>query len=242
MYNLLISLAIGVAVALALALGTNLGAVAAIFPGLLAAAVAYFVLARRTFKKVEAIFEVVQREAQAQKLEKAVQTLQGGFALAPWQFLVASQLHAQIGMLLYIRQDVDAALPHLEKSFSRHWIARGMLGAARYRRRDLEGATKVLEDAVKVNKKEGVLWAVYAWVLEKEGRHEEAIRVLGRGAAANPSDEKLKAGLQALQNGKKLKLGKVYQEQWFQFRLEDPPPQFVGGGGFRGNRRAIYRG
>jgi len=241
MYNLLISLAIGVAVALALALGTNLGAVAAIFPGLLAAAVAYFVLARRTFKKVEAIFEVVQREAQAQKLEKAVQTLQGGFALAPWQFLVASQLHAQIGMLLYIRQDVDAALPHLEKSFSRHWIARGMLGAARYRRRDLEGATKVLEDAVKVNKKEGVLWAVYAWVLEKEGRHEEAIRVLGRGAAANPSDEKLKAGLQALQNGKKLKLGKVYQEQWFQFRLEDPPPQFVGGG-FRGNRRAIYRG
>jgi len=241
MYNLLISLAIGVAVALALALGTNLGAVAAIFPGLLAAAVAYFVLARRTFKKVEAIFEVVQREAQAQKLDKAVQTLQGGFALAPWQFLVASQLHAQIGMLLYIRQDVDAALPHLEKSFSRHWIARGMLGAARYRRRDLEGATKVLEDAVKVNKKEGVLWAVYAWVLEKEGRHEEAIRVLGRGAAANPSDEKLKAGLQALQNGKKLKLGKVYQEQWFQFRLEDPPPQFVGGG-FRGNRRAIYRG
>jgi tetratricopeptide (TPR) repeat protein len=241
MYNLFISIAIGLAVALALALGTNLGAVAAIFPGLLAAAVAYFVLARRTFKKVEAIFEAVQREAQAQKLDKAVQTLQAGFVLAPWQFLVASQLHAQIGMLLYIRQDVDAALPHLEKSFSRHWIARGMLGAARYRKRDLDGATKVLEDAVKVNKKEGVLWAVYAWILEKEGRHEEAIRVLGRGAAANPSDEKLKTALQTLQNGKKLKLGKVYQEQWFQFRLEDPPPQFVGGG-FRGGRRAIYRG
>ncbi len=239
MYNLLISIAIGVAVALALALGTNLGAVAAIFPGLLAAAIAYFVLARRTFKKVEAIFEVVQREAQAQKLDKAVQTLQGGFVLAPWQFLVASQLHAQIGMLLYIRQDVDAALPHLEKAFSRHWIARGMLGAAKYRKRDVAGATKVLEEAVKVNKKEGVLWSLYAFVLEKEGRHEEAIRVLGRGAAANPSDEKLKAGLQALQNGKKLKLGKTYQEQWFQFRLEDPPPQFVGGG-FRGGRRAIY--
>ncbi|HET8541500.1 MAG TPA: hypothetical protein VFL83_16610 [Anaeromyxobacter sp.] len=241
MYNLLISLAIGVAVTLALVLGTNLGAVAAIFPGLLAAAVAYFVLARRTFKRVEAIFEAVQREAQAQKIDKAVQTLQGGFALARWQFLVGSQLHAQIGMLLYIRQDVDGALPHLEKSFSRHWIARGMLGAARYRKRDVAGATRILEDAVKVNKKEGVLWSVYAWILEKESRHDDAIRVLGRGAAANPSDEKLKAGLQALQNGKKLKLGKVYQEQWFQFRLEDPPPQFVGGG-FRGGRRVIYRG
>jgi tetratricopeptide (TPR) repeat protein len=240
MYNLLISIAIGVAIALALALGTNLGIAAAIFPGLLAAAVAYFVLARRTFKKVEALFEVVQREAQAQKFDKAVQTLQGGFVHAPWQFLVASQLHAQIGMLLYIRQDLDAALPHLEKSFSRHWIARGMLGAARYRKRDVAGATKVLEEAVKVNKKEGLLWSVYAWILEKAGRHEEAIMVLGRGAAASPSDEKVKAGLQALQNGKKLKLGKVYQEQWFQFRLEDPPPQFVGGGGFRGGRRAIY--
>ena len=183
--------------------------------------------------------ERFEREAKAQKLDKAVQTLQGGFVLAPWQFLVASQLHAQIGMLLYIQKDVDAALPHLEKAFSRHWIARGMLGAARYRKRDVAGATKVLEDAVKVNKKEGVLWSLYAWILEKEGRHEEAIRVLGRGAAANPSDEKLKAGLQNLQNGKKLKLGKTYQEQWFQFRLEDPPPQFVGGG-FRGGRRAIY--
>ena len=241
MYNLLVSLAIGVAVALALALGTNLGVIAAIFPGLLAAAVAYFVLARRTFKKVEALFEVVQREAQAQRIDKAVQTLQGGFALAPWQFLVGSQLHAQIGMLLYIRQEMDAALPHLEKAFSRHWVAQGMLGAARYRKRDVAGATKVLEDAVKVNKKEGVLWALYAWILEKEDRHEDAIRVLGRGAAANPSDDKLKGSLQTLQNGKKLKLGKVYQEQWFQFRLEDPPPQFVGGG-FRGNRRAIYRG
>jgi tetratricopeptide (TPR) repeat protein len=114
-----------------------------------------------------------------------------------------------------------------------------MLGAARYRKRDVAGATKVLEEAVKVNKKEGVLWSLYAWILEKEGRHEEAIRILGRGAAANPSDEKLKAGLQTLQNGKRLKLGKTYQEQWFQFRLEDPPPQFVGGG-FRGGRRAIY--
>jgi len=178
MYNLLISIAIGVVVALALALGTNLGIAAAIFPGLLAAAVAYFVLARRTFKKVEAVFEVVQREAQAQKFDKAVQTLQGGFVHAKWQFLVASQLHAQIGMLLYIRQDLDAALPHLEKSFSRHWIARGMLGAARYRKRDVAGATKVLEEAVKANKKEGLLWSVYAWILEKEGRHEEAIKVL----------------------------------------------------------------
>jgi tetratricopeptide (TPR) repeat protein len=240
MYNLLISIAIGVAVSAALALGTNLGLVAAVFPGVLAVAVAYFVLARRTWKRLEALFEAMQKEVQAQKFDKAIQTLQGGFVLAPWQFLVASQLHSNIGILMYLRQDMDGALPHLEKSFSRNWIARGMLGVARYRKRDLAGARKVLDDAVKTNKKEGVLWSAYAWILEKEGRHDEAIGVLSRAVAANASDDKLKSSLQALQNGKKLKLGKLYGEQWFQFMLERPPPEFVGAG-FRGGRRALYR-
>jgi tetratricopeptide (TPR) repeat protein len=241
MYNLLISLAIGVAVSAALALGTELGLAAALFPGLLAVAIAYFVLARRTWKQLEAIFGAMQREVQSQKLDKAIQTLQGGFVLAPWQFLVAAQLHSNIGILQFLKRDDEAALPHLEKSFSRNWMARGMLAVLRYRRRDVEGAKKVFEDAVKSSKKEGVVWSAWAWILEKEGRHEEAIAVLGRAVAANPNDEKLKASLQALQNGKRLKLGKLYQEQWFQFRLEQPPPEF-GGAGFRAGRRAIYRG
>jgi tetratricopeptide (TPR) repeat protein len=242
MWNLLISLALGVAVAIAIQFGTEFGWAAAVFPGLIVSLAAYLVLARRTWKRLEALFEGMQREVQAQKFDKAIQTLESGFALAPWQFLVAAQLHSNIGILQYIRKDFDAALPHLAKSFSRNWIARGMLAVARYKKRDLAGAKKVFEDAVKVNKKEGVLWAAYAWVLENEGEHEAAIAVLGRAVQANGSDEKLKASLQALQNGKKLKLGKVYAEQWFQFHLEAPPPQFVGGPGFRGNRRALYRG
>lgn len=241
MYNLLISLAAGIAVSLAVALGTEFGLAAAIFPGILATAIAYFVLARRTWKRLEGLFESVQRDVQAQKFEKAIQTLQGGFVLAPWQFLVGAQLHSNIGILQYVKQDVDAAAPHLEKSFTRNWIARGMLASIRYRRKDLEGARKVLEEAVKANKKEGVLWSLYAWILEKEARHQEAIQVLGRAVQANPSDEKLKSSLQALQNGKKLKLGKLYAEQWFQFMLERPPPEFAGAG-FRGGRRTIFRG
>ncbi|HEX9401681.1 MAG TPA: hypothetical protein VF912_16345 [Anaeromyxobacter sp.] len=241
MYNLLIAIAAGVAVSLALALGTNLGLAAAIFPGVLATTIAYFVLMRRSWKKLEAVFEAMQREVQAQKFERAIQTLQGGFALAPWQFLVASQLHSNIGILHYLKSEMDAALPHLEKSFSKNWVARGMLGAARYRKHDLDGTVRVLDDAVKSNKKEGVLWSLYAWILEKEGRHEQAIALLGRAVSTNGSDEKLKTSLQALQNGKKLKLGKLYAEQWFQFMLERPPPELAGAG-FRGGRRAIYRG
>ncbi len=241
MWNVLISLAVGAALAAAIQFGTSFGWAAAIFPGLLAAVGAYVVLVRRIMKKLERLFEAMQREVQARHVDKAVQTLEGGFRLASWQFMVAAQLHSNIGMLHYLRKDFDAALPHLEKSFSKHWIARGMLGALRYRRRDLDGARQVFDRSLRDNRKEGMLWAAYAWILEKEGKHGDAISVLGRAVQANPTDEKLKACLQALQNGKKLKLGKLYEEQWFQFHLEDPPTQMAGPG-FRGNRRALYRG
>lgn len=241
MINLLLSLAAAALVIAAIALGTDFGWAGALFPGLIVFAAAYLVLARRTWKQLERVFEAMQREVQAQKFDRAVQTLQGAFPLARWQFLVGSQLHSNIGILQYVRQNFDAALPHLEKSFSRNWIARGMFGAALYRKRDIPGTKRVFEDAVKANKKEGVLWSAYAWILEKENAHEDAIKVLGRAAAANPSDEKLKASLQALQNGKKLKLGKLYGEQWFQFHLERVPPELAGAGaGFRGGKRAIY--
>jgi tetratricopeptide (TPR) repeat protein len=240
MYNLFISLAAGVAVAFAIRLGTGFGWAGAALPGALAAVATYLLLARRSWRKLEAVFEETQRELQAQRFERAIQTLERAFPLAPWQFLVASQLHSQIGVLHYVLKDFDKALPHLEKSFSRHWVARAMLGVQRWRQRDLPAMKQTFEDAVKANKKEGLVWCTYAWLLHREGRQDDAVQVLGRGAAANPSDEKLKAALQALQNDKKLKLGKLYGEQWFQFHLEQPPTQVFGGGMPRGARRAIY--
>jgi tetratricopeptide (TPR) repeat protein len=241
MYNLLISLAAGLAVTLAVRFGTNVGWVGSILPGLLALVVSYFLLARRSWKQLEAVMGAVQKDLLAQKFDKAIATLQGGFALAPWQFLVASQLHSQIGVLRYVRQDFAGAQPHLEKSFSRHGVARAMLALTRYRKKDLAGMRKVFEDAAKDNKKDGLVFATWAWVEEKEGNHEQAIAVLARGLKANPSDEKLKSAAQALQNDKRLKLGKLYGEQWFQFHLEQMPPQMVSPTGGRGGRRIVYQ-
>jgi tetratricopeptide (TPR) repeat protein len=240
MYNLLISLAAGLAVTLAVRFGTNVGWVGSIVPGLLALMVAYFLLARRSWKQLEALMGTVQKELLAQKLDRALQTLEGGFALAPWQFLVASQIHSQIGVLRYVRQDFSGALPHLQKSFSRHGVARTMLALSHYRKKDLETMRKVFDDAAKDNKKDGLLFATWAWVEEKEGSHDRAIAVLARGLKTNPTDEKLKAASQALQNDKRLKLGKLYGEQWFQFHLEQMPPQMAPAGG-RGGRRIVYQ-
>jgi tetratricopeptide (TPR) repeat protein len=241
MYNLLLSLAAGLAVTLGIRFGTNVGWIGSVVPGVIAVLAAYLVLARRTTKQLEALFEGVQKELQAQRFERAVQLLESGFPLARWQFLVGSQLHSQIGILQYVRREFDAATPHLEKSFSRHWLARAMLAVSLYRKRDLAGMERTFEDAAKHSKKEGLLYSVWAWILEKESRHEDAIRVLSRGAAANPADEKLKTALQALQNGKRLKLGKLYGEQWFQFWLESPPPQLAGPGMRGGGRRVVFQ-
>jgi tetratricopeptide (TPR) repeat protein len=241
MYNLLISLAAGLAVTLAVRFGTNVGWVGSIVPGLLALMVAYFLLARRTWKQLEALMGAVQKDLLAQKLDRALQTLEGGFALAPWQFLVASQVHSQIGVLRYVRQDFSGALPHLEKSFSRHGVARTMLALSHYRKKDLETMRKVFDAAAKDNKKDGLLFAAWAWVEEKEGAHDAAIAVLARGLKNNPTDEKLKAAAQALQNDKRLKLGKLYGEQWFQFHLEQMPGQMAPSAGGRGGRRIIYQ-
>jgi predicted Zn-dependent protease len=240
MLNLVISLAAGLVLGIVVALATQLGAVAAIIPGVIVAVAVYLVLVRRTWKRLEALFDAVQKELQSQRVDKALQILQSGFKLAPWQFLVASQLHSNIGILHFVKGNDGAALPHLEKSFTRNWIARAMLGVARYRARDVAGMTRVFDEAIRANKKEGLLWQVYAWILDKEGRSADAIALLGRAAAANPSDEKIKASLQALQNGKKLKLGKLYAEQWFQFRLETVPPT-LNMPGYRPGRRAMFR-
>ncbi len=241
MYNLLISLAAGLGVTLAIRFGTNVGWVGSVLPGLLALGVAYVLLARRSWKQLEALMGTVQKELTAQKFDRALQTLQGGFALAPWQFMVASQIHSQIGVLRYIRQEFAAAQPHLEKSFSRHGTARAMLALTHYRKKDLEKTRKAFQEAAKDNKKDGLLFAVWAWVEEKEGNHEKAIAVIANGLKGSPGDEKLKAAAQALQNGKRLKLGKIYGEQWFQFLLEQMPPQMASPGAGRGGRRVIYQ-
>jgi tetratricopeptide (TPR) repeat protein len=249
MYNLFLSLAAGAVTALIIAASTSYGWVAAVFPGFIVATALYVLIAFRVRKRLEAINEVVQQSLQARHVEKAIQALQGGFSLAPWQFLVAGQLHASIGMLRYLTEESpDASLPELEagqprgwlpRLVNRDWLSRAILAAARYRKRDLDGALHLMTEACRVGEKEGLCWSVHAWILEKEGRHDEAIRILGRGATLSPKDEKLKESLQALQNGKKLKLWKLYGEQWYQFRLE--PPRMEMDPAAARSRRQLFR-
>jgi hypothetical protein len=240
MLNLLISLAAGILVALAIRFGTSLGWIASIIPGVLAAAIAYVALNLRGQKRLTALVETAVAEAQARRFDRAIQIAKSALELKSWMFGTEAAVAALIGQFHWWKGDQDAALPYLERSAKAQWPARVMLAVARWKRRDLAGMEKVFEETLKTRgaKKQGIVWCAYAWFLEKENRHDDAVRVLGRGATINPTDEKVKAALQALQNGKRLKIGKLYME-WYNFGVEAPPQ--VMPPGFRPGRRATYR-
>jgi predicted Zn-dependent protease len=177
------------------------------------------------------------REAAAAKIDQAVQRLETGFIFQKWQIGIGSMLNARIGTLLFTRWamleagDVKDAIPYLERSQVKGrkaqllgglWPAWTMLAVAHYKgNNDTASAVRVFEDTVGIAKKEGLLWSVYAWVLWKEKRIDDAIDVLARGQVAAPNDARLTENLSDLQNGKKLNM-RGYGEQWYQFGLERP--------------------
>jgi tetratricopeptide (TPR) repeat protein len=227
--NLFLSLAAGVAAFLAFWLSGLVNPIGAALPGVVAAGVTYFLLARRSVRQLEAVMALAQKELAARKLDRAIAIMEGAFPLGRWQFLVASQLHGQIGSLLYVQKKFDEAEPHLRKSFVKMWSARGMLAANQFRNKQYPAMEETFEAALRANKNESLLYAAYAWCQDKRGERKKAIEVIQRGVQENPSDEKLKTLLGRVQNDKRMKL-ENYGEQWWQFWLENPP-QMMGSQG-----------
>lgn len=241
MYNLLIALGVGIALTLGVKL-VGFSVWAGVPVGVIAFVATYIVLARRVAQRVQALMGTVQndlqgsqptsqKEAQA-RVERAIKTLERGLVYDKWQFLVGPEIHAQIGMLKYMVKDLDGAKTHFDKANPRNYMAKAMEGALHYQRKDFTDMKGAFEAAVKHGKKEALVWAVYAWCLLQNKEKDEALKVLARAVEANPTDEKLKASLTQLQNDKRLKM-KPYEPGWWQFGLEAPPMQPMGGGGGR---------
>lgn len=244
MYNLLWSILAGIAVTLLIrTLGFSVWA--GLVPGLLAFIAAYIVLARRTSVKVQVIVKEAQDELSIQasnqkeqraRVDKAVKILERALAYDKQQFLIGPEIHAQIGMLKYMVKDLDGALLSFQKANPRNWMARALEAALYFQRKDLPKMEATFEQAVKAGKKESLAWAAYAWCLQQSKQNDKALKVMARAVEANPSDEKLKTGLTALQNDKKLKM-KAYEPMWWQFGLEQPPMAMTGGRRVQFDRR-----
>ncbi len=244
MRNLIMAILAGAAIFGILFATKLLGLGESIVPGVIVAAIAYFVLARRTFKQVEAVFAEASNHLQSMppRIDAAIATMQKAYVYAPAQFGVRSQIDTQIGVMYYLQQDFNKALPYLEKSLKfGHWLGGAMLGVLYYKKKNNEQMKATFEIVTRKAKKQGLVWNLYAYLLSQLGENERAQAVLAQGVRETKGDAKVAESLLAVQNGKKIKM-KGYKEQWYQFHLERPPVQYAQGPGGARMDRSSFRG
>ncbi|MGA7826126.1 MAG: tetratricopeptide repeat protein [Geobacteraceae bacterium] len=219
MYNLLISLAVAALLFVVLMFAAALPWWVSLLLAFSLFALCYLILMRVILKKVSAEMESAGKDLQGQRIDKAIRTLQQTLRFGPWQFSVKGQIHSQIGMVYYLKRDFSNAFPHLEKSFAKNWMAMGMLAISYMKRNKKEKMTATFEKAVQWSPKESLLWNLYAYCLVETGSSDKAKAVLQRGLKKLPGEEKLTHNLQALQDGKRMKM-KGFGDMWLQFHLE----------------------
>ena len=196
-------------------------------PGVLTVFIAYFILAKATFKKVEAVLTEAASylHQMPPKVELAISTMEKALVYAPHQYGVQSQVDNQIGTLYFVQKQFNKALPYLERSLNfGHWMGGSMLGVIYYKKKNHEKMKATFQTVLKRAKKQGLVWNLYAYLLCQIGDRDQAQAILIEALKKTKDDPKVKDALQALQNGKKIKM-KVYKEQWYGFHLESPPKQ-----------------
>ena len=218
MYNILISLAIGL-ISGGLVAISPLGpwGGAAVF--LVVTVIAIFVATRIVMKKVSVIMDGVQKDLQANRPEKAIKSLEAAMVYAPWQFYLKGQIRSHIGMIHFLRRDFATAFEFLKEGFIRNWPAMGMLAVTYMKKSKTKLMADTFEKAVAANKKEPMLWNLYAYCLEETGQHGKAIEIMETGLKKAGTNDILKANLALLREGKKMKMME-WGELWYQFHLE----------------------
>jgi tetratricopeptide (TPR) repeat protein len=219
MLSLLITLAAGVVATLLLLL-TPLHYAFAVLLGALVFAGAYAILLRQIMLKINAAVEVAQKDLAANRIEKAIRVIEDvQKKYAPWQFYLKQQMNSQIGTIHYLKRDFSKAFEYLNQGFARHWVGMAMLAICYMKRTQNGKMIDTFEKAVTVTRKEPLLWSLYAFCLDKVNERDKAIKILERGLKKLKGDERMQENLEALREGKKMKM-QGYGDLWFQFHLE----------------------
>lgn len=219
MYNLLISLGAAVVVFAAFLFVVALPWYLALLISITVFFACYLLLLRWVMKKLQVTMDAVTKDLQGQRIEKAIRALQSALTLAPWQFSIKGQIHSQIGMIYYMKRDFSQAFPHLQKSFSKNWMAMGMLAICYMKRQKKDLMVSTFEKALQWSPKESLLWQLYAYCIHENGDAGTAIKILERGLKKLPGDERMMGNLTLLRDGKKMKM-RSYGDLWLQFHLE----------------------
>ncbi len=179
----------------------------------------FIIIVKVVMKKVEVVMMAAQRDVQANRADKAIASLQSGFKYGAWQFYVKEQIYSQIGSIQYLKRDFNEAIPNLEKGFVRNWVSMAMLAIAYMKKNKTTKMVQTFDKAISGSRKEPMLYALYAFCLEKIGERSKAIAVLEKGLKKTAADERLQENIDLLQAGKKMKM-KDFGDIWYQFHLE----------------------
>ncbi|NOY27565.1 MAG: hypothetical protein GXP62_17005 [Oligoflexia bacterium] len=224
MYNLAISLGIALVAYLAgLALA---GWLAGFLPAVIAAVLAYVLLARRTGRQLEALMKEAGAAFQQGKIDRGRKLLEHGFALAPWQFLVSQQIHGQLGAIDYLQRKWKPARAHLDKAWSRNWMSQAMLACLDHREGKHQEALDRMDKTTGPGGGDPTFWALYGWLALDSGDRDKAISVLGAGIKKNEASDALKAFSDAVRNKSRIKPVKQFAPfapNWYQFFPEHVP-------------------
>jgi tetratricopeptide (TPR) repeat protein len=181
-----------------------------------------FFLGRKILKRLSLLFKSIEKDMNAQKFDQAIKKLENGLSLSSWQFLIKKQIYAQMGIIYYLKKDNEKAKYFLQKGTLRNWIAASMLATIYFKSKDYDKMKKVMEKAIKYSKKEGFLYSLYAYYLTQLNEQNKAIEILSQGTKKAVLDEKLQANLDALRNGKKIKM-QNYGNLWMQLNISKMP-------------------
>lgn len=200
-----------------------------------------FILSKRIMNKVTVIMESAGKVLQTGKFDIAIKGMEEALQYSKWMLMIESQIRSQIGTVQFLKKDFNAALPNLQKSVAKNWVAIGMLGVIYMRKKENEKMIKAFEKGVKSSSSEALIWNLYAYCLSKVGERDKAIAVLNRAVKKVTGDERTASNLKALQNNAKMKM-KSFGEMWYQFHLETVPMSMrmqAGGRGAKGGRKMV---
>jgi tetratricopeptide (TPR) repeat protein len=219
-FTLIISLLAGVAVSLLVGFTHLVHSLAGtILPGVAVAIAAAIFLFRRVSRLTMPAVEEAQRHLSAGRRELGMQRLRDTLQLGRWHPLLAGQIHAQMGALLYDSGDLDGAISDLSRASKRPWESRAFLACAYFKKKEEAAMKRAFEDAIKVGDKDSLSFTLYAWCMNARGEKQEAIAILKRGIEKMPADQRLKGNVELLEEGKKLKVA-PYGDRWARFQLD----------------------
>jgi tetratricopeptide (TPR) repeat protein len=222
-YSILVSILVGILIGVVYTLlGLWKTWAMGIIVGVLGALACFMILSRILAKRFEPAFLQAQKQIQSGANQLALKSLEGLLPLARWQVMLKGQIYAQMGLLSYAMENEEEAIGYLEKSGLRVPDARLALAAIQYRRKRYDDAYETMEVAIKANKKQILLYNVYAFMLYKQSKQAEALELLQRCLKIEASNESTKDNLLRVQNNKKLNM-KRFGVQWYGLKLEKPP-------------------